>query len=102
MASSLGAVQWAMAALLGTSVVPAAAVVVAVVVQQTAMLRQVGTFGLRTAVAFPLTFAVFVAVFAYSVWLSKVRREVFWRGRAISLDVTDTVVVARGEVGSAA
>lgn len=101
-AASLGAVQWAVAGLSGAPVAPAVVVVAAVAVQQAVMLRQVGTFGPLTAVAFPFTFAAFVAVFAYSVWLSKVRRQVSWRGRAIPLGAADSLVVAPGEAGSVA
>lgn len=56
-----------------------------VVLQLWVMLRQVGTFGITTAVAYPLAFAGFVLVFARSAWLSVVRREVRWRGRPIPL-----------------
>lgn len=85
-AATLGSVQWLAAALTGTAVVPGLAVVGLVVAQQLRMLRQVGTFGWLTAIAFPITFAAFVVVFLRSVWLSVVRREVAWRGRPIPLD----------------
>lgn len=55
------------------------------VVQQRVMLRQVGTFGWPSAVGYPLMLGVFLAVFARSLWLTAVRREVVWRGRAIPL-----------------
>lgn len=46
------------------------------------MLRQVGRFGIVTALAFPLLGAVFVAVFVLSL-VNAARGEVRWKGRAI-------------------
>lgn len=55
------------------------------VVQQRVMLRQVGTFSWVATVCYPLLLGVFLAVFARSLWLTVVRRQVVWRGRAIPL-----------------
>jgi 4,4'-diaponeurosporenoate glycosyltransferase len=52
------------------------------------MLRPLGTFGWLTAAAYPLVMGFFVAVFAYSLYLTIVRRRVIWRGRSISLPTT--------------
>lgn len=49
------------------------------------MFSRVGRFGWITAVAFPLLMIVFFAVFFRSLWLTKVRREVRWRGRRIPI-----------------
>lgn len=84
-ASTLGSTQWLLAVATG-ALLPGLPIVALVVAQQRRMLRQVGTFGWGTALAYPLTFATFVAVFVRSVWLSVVRREVAWRGRPIPLD----------------
>jgi len=67
------------------SMVVGAAAVGASVLQQRVMLRQVGTFSWLTTVCYPLLLAVFLAVFARSLWLTTVRREVAWRGRTIAL-----------------
>jgi 4,4'-diaponeurosporenoate glycosyltransferase len=53
--------------------------------QLTAMLRQVGNFGLVTAALYPGPVALFLVVFARSTYLTLVRRQVTWRGRAIPL-----------------
>lgn len=101
-ASTLGSVQWVVAAATGAAILPGAAIVAAVVLQQRHVLRQVGTFGWGTALAFPITFAAFVAVFVRSVWLSVVRREVSWRGRPIPLDRERRWAGLPGEAGGAA
>jgi 4,4'-diaponeurosporenoate glycosyltransferase len=101
-ASTLGSVQWLLAAATGAAVVPGLAIVALVVVQQRHVLRQVGTFGWGTALAYPITFAAFVAVFVRSVWLSVVRREVSWRGRPIPLDHDRRWASLPGEAGGAA
>jgi len=49
------------------------------------LLTQVGTFRWWVALAFPVPLGVFVAVFARSAYLTLVRREVTWRGRALDL-----------------
>jgi 4,4'-diaponeurosporenoate glycosyltransferase len=100
-ASTLGSVQWLAALITGAAVVPGAVVVALVVVQQHRMLRQVGTFGWGTALAYPLTLGAFVAVFVRSVWLSGVRREVSWRGRPIPLDHDRRWATAPPEPGGA-
>ena len=47
------------------------------------MLRRVGRFGWWPAAVYPVPLAFFVAVFARSLFLTHVRREVRWRGRAV-------------------
>lgn len=47
------------------------------------MLRRTGSFGLRTALVYPLLMAFFAVVFARSAWRTYVRRSVTWRGRAV-------------------
>jgi 4,4'-diaponeurosporenoate glycosyltransferase len=49
------------------------------------MLRRIGSFGPGPALAFPLPLAFFHAVFARSLWLSKVRGRVTWRGRPVEV-----------------
>jgi len=51
------------------------------------MFRQVGRFGPVAALLYPGLLAFFFAVFARSVWSSRVRRRVTWRGRAIPVGV---------------
>ena len=48
-------------------------------------LRQLGSFGWLWAVAYPVPLAMFLVVFARSVWLTAVRRQVQWRGRDVPL-----------------
>lgn len=48
------------------------------------MLRQVGTFGAGTALLFPVFVFAFLLVFVWSSINTLVRREVQWKGRAIS------------------
>ncbi|MFN8039568.1 MAG: glycosyltransferase family 2 protein [Acidimicrobiales bacterium] len=81
-------VQVAVDALLEPSVgalVVAATVVVAAVLQVRHFLRQLGTFGWGWAIAYPIPLAMFLVVFARSVWLTAVRRQVQWRGRDVPL-----------------
>ena len=52
-------------------------------VQWATMLRQLGNFGWRTALLYPLPLGVFVVVFARSAYLTLVRRRVQWRGRTV-------------------
>ena len=54
-------------------------------VQFGAMLRQLGNFHALTAVLYPGPVGVFLVVFVRSTYLTLVRREVTWRGRAIPL-----------------
>lgn len=63
---------------------PAAAVYSAYVIQLAVLLRRVGRFGWLTAALFPIPLAFFLLVFLRSALLTFVRREVRWRGRAIS------------------
>ncbi len=53
--------------------------------QQWWMLARIGRFGWWAGPAYPVTTAFFLAVFGRSVFLTTVRREVRWRGRAIRL-----------------
>ena len=55
---------------------------VAFAVQLLVMLRQVGRFGVATAVLFPVLATVFVALFAWSLLLTA-RGSVRWKGRTI-------------------
>jgi 4,4'-diaponeurosporenoate glycosyltransferase len=64
---------------------PAAALYVAYAAQLGWMLRRVGRFGWATAAAYPVPLAFFLAVFARSVALTKIRRQVTWRGRAVPI-----------------
>lgn len=47
------------------------------------MLRRIGRFGWWPALLYPVALVFFIAVFARSVVLTYVRREVTWRGRTI-------------------
>jgi 4,4'-diaponeurosporenoate glycosyltransferase len=69
-------------ALFDGGLVPALVLYAAVVVQVWWMVRQVGRFGLRTALAFPALLVVFLAVFARSAWATA-RGRVSWRGREL-------------------
>lgn len=62
----------------------AAALYAAYAVQLAVLLRRIGRFGVVVAVLFPIPLAFFVVVFLRSAVLTFVRREVRWRGRAIS------------------
>ena len=55
----------------------------AVIVQFRWMLRRIGSFRLVTAVLHPVPMGAFVALFARSLWLTTVRRQVRWRGRRL-------------------
>lgn len=63
----------------------ATAVVAATVAQVRHFLRQLGSFGWAWAVAYPIPLAMFLVVFARSVWLTAIRRQVQWRGRDVPL-----------------
>lgn len=63
----------------------AAAVVAAAVFQVRHFLHQLGSFGWGWAIAYPVPLAMFLVVFARSVWLTAVRRQVQWRGRDVPL-----------------
>lgn len=52
--------------------------------QVAVLLRRAGRFHPLTAVAFPVPLAFFLAVFARSLALTYLRREVVWRGRTIA------------------
>ncbi len=56
----------------------------AYVVQMFVMLRQVGNFGVVTALLYPIPAAAFVAIFLWSLVLMA-RGEVHWKGRSISV-----------------
>ena len=49
------------------------------------MLRRVGRFGPLTALAAPVLLLAFFTVFARSVWLTRIRHQVHWRGRSIAV-----------------
>jgi 4,4'-diaponeurosporenoate glycosyltransferase len=68
-----------------TSVGLVVAVYVLFAVQLGVMLRQLGNFGLLTALLYPGPLGVFILVFVLSVYLTLVRRQVVWRGRRIPL-----------------
>ncbi len=71
------------AALGRTSAVLAVAAYLLVAAQLAVMFRQVGRFGVLTALCHPVLVACFVAVFVRSLWCTHVRRRVAWRGRTI-------------------
>jgi hypothetical protein len=45
---------------------------------------RVGSFGWLTVLCYPVALVAFVAVFLRSLWLTRVRRQVRWRGRRIA------------------
>jgi 4,4'-diaponeurosporenoate glycosyltransferase len=55
------------------------------------MLRQLGNFTLLTPALYPALVGVFLLVFARSVYLTLVRRQVEWRGRSIPLSARHRV-----------
>jgi len=71
------------AVLVGDGLVEALALYAVVTLQVWWMARQVGRFGLATALAFPALLVVFLAVFARSVIATALGR-VSWRGRRLS------------------
>lgn len=77
---------WAGATLAGAdrAVLPVAAMYVAVAAQLAWMLRRIGSFGLRTAVLFPIPLVFFLAVFARSLVDVHLRRRVTWKGRQLA------------------
>jgi 4,4'-diaponeurosporenoate glycosyltransferase len=60
-----------------------AAVYALFVVQLAAMARRVGSFHAATVIAYPVALVTFMALFFRSVWHSRIRRSVRWRGRSI-------------------
>lgn len=50
--------------------------------------RQVGRFGLLTAVAYPVLVIFFLGVFLRSLWNTHVRRTVQWRGRKVPVGLS--------------
>jgi 4,4'-diaponeurosporenoate glycosyltransferase len=56
--------------------------------QLTWMFRRTGSFGVPTALVYPLLMAFFALVFARSAWRTYVRRSVTWRGRAVPVGAT--------------
>jgi 4,4'-diaponeurosporenoate glycosyltransferase len=98
--ATLGAVAWvtacvSVAATLVTGIagwatgsgapVGAAALYAVVAGQWWWLLRRLGSFRWWASVAFAVPLAAFLVIFARSAVLTFVRREVSWRGRAISL-----------------
>ena len=57
---------------------------VGVTLQLRAMLRRVGSFRWWTWALFPVPLLAFSLLFARSVLLTSVRREVTWRGRPVT------------------
>ena len=55
----------------------------AFVVQVRRFSRATGTFGLASALLYPIPLLAFMALFARSTWRTAVRRRVAWRGRMI-------------------
>jgi 4,4'-diaponeurosporenoate glycosyltransferase len=53
--------------------------------QTQVILRKIGSFRAWTAFAYPVPLAAFVALFARSVILTHIRREVRWRGRPVPI-----------------
>jgi 4,4'-diaponeurosporenoate glycosyltransferase len=53
--------------------------------QLVVMFRQVGRFGVLTALCYPVLLVFFLAVFLRSMWLTYVRRAIRWRGRVIDV-----------------
>lgn len=49
------------------------------------ILRRIGGFGCLTALLFPLPLVFFHMIFAHSIWISKIRGSVTWRGRRIDV-----------------
>jgi 4,4'-diaponeurosporenoate glycosyltransferase len=60
------------------------ALYLAFVVQLWVMFRRVGSFGVVTALLYPVTLVWFVGIFVRSLWRTHVRHSVTWRGRAVS------------------
>ncbi|MFN8017510.1 MAG: glycosyltransferase [Acidimicrobiales bacterium] len=60
------------------------ALYLAFVVQLGALGRRAGSFGVVTAIAYPLPLAAFMALFARSAWRTRISRRVTWRGRSIT------------------
>jgi 4,4'-diaponeurosporenoate glycosyltransferase len=68
----------------GTRPLAAAALLYAACCAQVAVLgRRLGTFGVRTALVYPVPLAAFVGLFARSTWRTFVHRSVVWRGRTL-------------------
>ena len=65
-------------------VVPALAVYAAVVAQLGWMLHRIGSFGLRTALLYPIPLAFFLLVFARSLVDVHLRHHVTWKGRQLT------------------
>lgn len=63
----------------------AAVVALAFAAQLGVMFRQLGSFGWWAPLAYPVLAVAFVAIFARSLYLTLVRREVSWKGRVIPL-----------------
>ncbi len=62
------------------------ALYVAVVIQLAAMFRRCGRFGLLNALVLPVHLVLFVALFTRSVWRTRFRRSVMWRGRNVHVE----------------
>jgi 4,4'-diaponeurosporenoate glycosyltransferase len=87
-AGCLSAAGYTGAAVVGRGPVPlppALAAYAAYAAQVRWMLHRVGRFRWWAAAVYPVPLAFFVAVFARSLFLTHVRREVRWRGRSIAV-----------------
>ena len=60
-----------------------AAVYAAFVLQLAVLARRVGSFRWLTLLLYPVALVTFMALFFRSVWHSRIRRSVRWRGRSI-------------------
>jgi len=62
---------------------PAIALYAACCAQVAVLGHRLGTFGVATAVAYPVPLAAFVGLFLRSTWRTFVHRSVVWRGRTL-------------------
>lgn len=79
------AVEWAMGMPGAASGGVAAVVAAGFALQTGTHLRRLGDFTWLTALLYPLPLGFFVAIFARSLWLTVVRRQVRWSGRPVPL-----------------
>ncbi len=74
------------AVIAGSRPVGAAVVLYAACCAQVAVLgHRLGTFGVATAVVYPIPLAAFVGLFLRSTWRTFVHRSVVWRGRTLPI-----------------
>jgi len=60
-----------------------------VAVHQRWLLGRIGSFRWPTAIVFPVPLAAFIVIFARSLFMTGLRRQVTWRGRRIDLRMRD-------------